>query len=120
MPLAVDGRNIVVQSKSGTGKTLAFVGVVMQRLIEEGIREVREEVEEGRKGGVAKVRVLVLEPTRELAVQVYQFVRKVMAAFKNIKPVDDLHKQIKSIINNLTAGLNIGGLPIDDDKKNYH
>lgn len=55
-----------------------------------------------------------------MAVQVYQFIRKVLAAFKNVKPHNEETKIIKQIVNGVTVGLNIGGLPIDDDKKNYH
>lgn len=110
IPLGIARKSIVVQSKSGTGKTLAYVAIFLQKLIEE-----RKEQE-----AMSKVRVLVLEPTRELAVQVYQFIRKVMAAFRNVKGLDEEGKAIKAIVTRLGVGLNIGGLPIDDDKKNYH
>lgn len=61
-----------------------------------------------------------MEPTRELAVQVYQFIRKVLAAFRNIKATDEPTKQLKHTVSNISVGLNIGGLPLDDDKKKYH
>lgn len=54
IPLALKGRNIAARSRTGTGKTLAFAIPVCERVIwEENLPQ-----------------ALVLEPTRELAVQV--------------------------------------------------
>jgi superfamily II DNA/RNA helicase len=51
---------------------------------------------------------------------VYQFTRKVLASFKSVKPVTEDLKALRQTISSITVGLNIGGLPLDDDKKNYH
>lgn len=53
IPLALDGKNIVVQSHTGSGKTAAFV-IPALNSIEPRTR---------------KPQVLILEPTRELAMQ---------------------------------------------------
>lgn len=53
IPLALDGKNIIVQSHTGSGKTAAFV-IPALNLIEPKLR---------------KPQVLILEPTRELAMQ---------------------------------------------------
>jgi ATP-dependent RNA helicase RhlE len=55
IPLVLEGRDLIGCAQTGTGKTAAFLLPVMQRLMA------------GQKGGT---RVLVLEPTRELAAQV--------------------------------------------------
>ena len=53
IPIALDGKNIIVQSHTGSGKTAAFV-IPALNLIEPKLR---------------KPQVLILEPTRELAMQ---------------------------------------------------
>ena len=55
IPPVLDGRDMIGCAQTGTGKTAAFLLPVMHRLMA------------GQKGGT---RVLVLEPTRELAAQV--------------------------------------------------
>lgn len=63
IPLALDHKNLVVQSATGSGKTGAFV---IPALNEINSRE-------------RKVQVLILEPTRELAMQTREEVYKVSA-----------------------------------------
>jgi ATP-dependent RNA helicase RhlB len=53
---AFSGRDLYVQSQTGTGKTLAYLIVIMQRLISEP--------------ALAGRKALIMVPTRELAVQV--------------------------------------------------
>src|SRR5690348_405297 len=56
IPPLLEGRDLVGQAATGTGKTAAFALPVLQRIL--------------REGGLAGPRALVLVPTRELAVQV--------------------------------------------------
>ena len=58
IPVAMDEQDIMASAPTGTGKTLAFLLPAVQRLIDFPRR----------KGGSA--RILVLTPTRELAVQI--------------------------------------------------
>jgi ATP-dependent RNA helicase RhlE len=53
IPLVLSGRDVIGSAQTGTGKTAAFALPILQRL-----------------GGHGAMRVLVLEPTRELALQV--------------------------------------------------
>src|SRR5215469_12056238 len=53
---AFGGQDLYVQSQTGTGKTAAFLAVIFQRLLCEGLLA-------GRKA-------LIMAPTRELAVQI--------------------------------------------------
>jgi ATP-dependent RNA helicase RhlE len=65
IPLALTGHDLIACAETGTGKTCAFVLPMLQRLIDAPVA-----------GGAAprteppKSRVLVLAPTRELAVQI--------------------------------------------------
>ena len=54
IPVALEGKNIIVQSHTGSGKTAAFVIPALNR-IDPRLR---------------KPQVLILEPTRELAIQI--------------------------------------------------
>ncbi len=66
IPLALAGRDVIACAETGTGKTSAFVVPILQRLIVAGSK-----TKAGAKADVAsKSSVLVLAPTRELAVQI--------------------------------------------------
>lgn len=54
LPIAVDGRDVIAQSQTGTGKTLAYVLPLLQR------------IDAGRK----ELQAVVLVPTRELGMQI--------------------------------------------------
>jgi len=66
IPLVLGGRDLLAGAQTGTGKTAAFVLPIIHRL-----HETRTD------GGAARhaVRVLVVVPTRELAIQVEESVR---------------------------------------------
>jgi ATP-dependent RNA helicase RhlE len=55
-PAVLDGIDLVACAQTGTGKTLAFLLPLMQRLV--------------KAGSTGSTRVLILAPTRELAVQI--------------------------------------------------
>src|SRR5690606_24379699 len=61
IPVVLAGRDLLAGAQTGTGKTAAFVLPILQRL--------------GTSQGRPHVRVLILAPTRELAMQVEQSVR---------------------------------------------
>lgn len=58
------GKDVVARSRTGTGKTLAFGLPIIERLVADGIDAT------SRRGDLPVV--LILEPTRELAIQVAQ------------------------------------------------
>src|SRR6516225_9267776 len=66
IPAAVSGVDLLVSSRTGSGKTAAFVLPALQRVIE-ARRDPAKKRERGQPSGP---RVLVLAPTRELAMQV--------------------------------------------------
>jgi ATP-dependent RNA helicase RhlE len=59
IPIVLQGRDVLGLAQTGTGKTAAFLLPILQRLA---------------KGSSGKPRVLILEPTRELAEQIHQTV----------------------------------------------
>ncbi len=62
LPLALPGRDVAGQAQTGTGKTAAFLVVALQRLI-------TREPHPQRRGN--QPRVIIVAPTRELAVQIH-------------------------------------------------
>ena len=62
IPLALDGKDLMVSAKTGSGKTAAFVLPMLHRLLQKS-------AEAGRTDN-SGTRALILVPTRELAIQV--------------------------------------------------
>lgn len=71
IPVALTGRDICGCAATGTGKTAAYMLPTLERLLYRPT------------DGIAVTRVVVLVPTRELGVQVYQVSRQ-LAQFINI------------------------------------
>ena len=71
IPVALQGKDIVGSAVTGSGKTAAFMIPLLERL-------------SYRSRAIAKTRVLVLTPTRELAVQCYNVATK-LAQFTDVK-----------------------------------
>ncbi len=63
IPPALTGADVIATAQTGTGKTLAFLVPIVERLL-------KDSDSERRAGGVAPMRALVLSPTRELAIQI--------------------------------------------------
>jgi len=82
IPMALAGKDLLVNAMTGSGKTAAFMLPVLERLLYRPV--------------AAQTRVLVLEPTRELAQQVYEVT-------SNLAKYSDV-----------TATLLVGGLSVSD------
>ncbi|MGH8028445.1 MAG: ATP-dependent RNA helicase RhlB [Arenimonas sp.] len=63
LPLSLHGRDVAGQAQTGTGKTLAFLITVMNRLLTKPALATR---------GHADPRAMILAPTRELAIQIHK------------------------------------------------
>ena len=63
IPLALEGQDIIGSAKTGSGKSLAFLVPAIENLIKSEDR-VNDQIQES-------IKVLVLTPTRELALQLY-------------------------------------------------
>ncbi len=70
IPLALGGSDLIACAETGTGKTAAFVIPTLQRILEDRARETADAAAAAQPSKPAKSRVLVLAPTRELAVQI--------------------------------------------------
>ncbi|GEM02481.1 Superfamily II DNA and RNA helicase [Halolactibacillus halophilus] len=70
LPLIVDGKDVLSQAETGSGKTLAFLLPVLDRL----------------SFDANDPSVLILTPTRELALQIEDVVKDI-AVYKRLKPV---------------------------------
>ncbi|NKF50120.1 DEAD/DEAH box helicase [Shewanella sp. WXL01] len=66
IPVAVDGQDVLASAETGTGKTAAFALSTLQQLEVNDVAQ-QTELSHGRA-----VRVLVMTPTRELAIQIQQ------------------------------------------------
>lgn len=80
IPIALMGKDIVAGAQTGSGKTAAYMIPIVERLLYKPSR-------------VAATRVVILAPTRELALQ-----------------VADVAKKLSQYAGNITIGLAIGGL----------
>src|SRR6204780_4713485 len=91
---ALAGRDVCGKAKTGSGKTLGF-GLLMLRRVADSEKELV------REGGPARPRGLVLLPTRELAVQVYEVLKPLGAALGlHVNAVyggADIERQVKSL-----------------------
>jgi ATP-dependent RNA helicase RhlE len=67
LPLALSGQDVIACAETGTGKTCAFVVPMVQRLLDDDAKLAADGV---LPTGPKRSRVLVLAPTRELAVQI--------------------------------------------------
>jgi ATP-dependent RNA helicase RhlE len=74
IPLALASNDLIACAETGTGKTAAFVVPTLQWLLTTGARDAKPAADSVPAGdaaaGATKSRVLVLAPTRELAVQI--------------------------------------------------
>lgn len=84
IPILLEGKDIIGQAQTGTGKTLAFGSVLLSKIEKNG-----------------KIQGLILSPTRELALQIEEELRRI-GTFTNLSIVSvyggaDINKQIKAI-----------------------
>ncbi|XP_045513360.1 probable ATP-dependent RNA helicase CG8611 [Pieris brassicae] len=76
IPVILEGRDVLIRSQTGSGKTLAYALPVI-----EGLQAIRPKI--NRHDGI---RVVVVVPTRELAVQTYELFEKLLKSFIWIVP----------------------------------
>ncbi|QLQ81081.1 hypothetical protein HG537_0E04360 [Torulaspora globosa] len=80
IPIALLGKDIIAGAVTGSGKTAAFMIPIIERLLYKPAK-------------IASTRVIVLTPTRELAIQ-----------------ISDVGRNLGKYVNGLTFGLAVGGL----------
>ncbi|KAL4785866.1 P-loop containing nucleoside triphosphate hydrolase protein [Aspergillus varians] len=69
IPESLKGGDLLAQAKTGTGKTLAFLIPVMERLVSD-VSLQKSTIRRGRTIGSVDIRAIIISPTRELAEQI--------------------------------------------------
>lgn len=92
IPAALSGKDVLAASKTGSGKTLAYLVPAVQRLYRHKALSKQDP------------RILVVTPTRELAMQVYQESKKLLAGAMH-KPTlliggENFNNQVKALKKN--------------------
>ena len=102
IPVLLEGRDIIGQAQTGTGKTAAF-GIPMIQRVEPSLR---------------RLQAIVLCPTRELAIQAAEEIRKLAKYKQGIKvlPVyggQDITRQIRSLAQGVQIVVGTPGRVMD-------
>ena len=113
IPIALTGKDIAGQAQTGTGKTLAFLLVIMQHLLHKPKQS---------NDSVNHPRAIVVAPTRELAIQIH----KDAIALNNQTKLSlglvyggvDYQKQLASVQKKLDILIGTPGRLIDYHRKN--
>ena len=71
IPVCMAGRDVIVSAQTGSGKTAAFLFPTIMKMIREGPPSIDRD-----KVGISSPVVVILSPTRELALQSYEEARK--------------------------------------------
>ncbi|SUY60958.1 DEAD/DEAH box family ATP-dependent RNA helicase [Clostridium sporogenes] len=103
IPVVLEGADVIAQAQTGTGKTLAFGAPVISTLCDEG-----------KKKGV---KALVLTPTRELALQIKDELKRLSKYSKTkVLPVyggESIERQIKDIKSGVDIVVGTPGRVLD-------
>jgi len=104
IPVAVEGKDIIGIAQTGTGKTLAFGIPVVQQILKTG-----------------KGKALIILPTRELAIQVEETIRKIGRSFGLKTAVliggSPIRPQMRDLYNNPHVVIGTPGRIIDHIKQ---
>ena len=73
----LDGADVIAQAKTGTGKTLAFLMPIVQRILRDPNLERRSNGYESR-ANAGDIRAVIISPTRELAEQIAVEAKKIV------------------------------------------
>lgn len=82
IPYILQGKNTIAEAETGTGKTLAFILPILQRMT---IKD--------------SLQTLILAPTRELAIQITEEIEKLQTPFKTLSVFGgkDIQNQLKKL-----------------------
>lgn len=102
IPFVLEGRDIIAQAQTGTGKTLAFILPILEKI----------------DSNASHVQALIVTPTRELAIQITAEVEKLIADIDNIDVLavyggQDVDKQLKKLKKNVQIVVGTPGRLID-------
>ncbi|MFC3883977.1 DEAD/DEAH box helicase [Bacillus songklensis] len=102
IPVVLTGKDVIAQAQTGTGKTLAFILPILQKI----------------ETSNPSVQALIITPTRELALQITEEVHKLLSHRNDIHvlPVyggQDVEKQIKKLEGNIHIIIGTPGRLLD-------
>lgn len=113
IPIALLGKDIAGQAQTGTGKTLAFLLIIMQHLLHKPKRSNRP---------VNHPRSIIIAPTRELAIQIHKDAvtlnKQIQLSLGLVYGGVDYKKQLDSVKKELDILIGTPGRLIDYHKKN--
>lgn len=87
IPLILNNEDVIGQSETGSGKTAAFVLPILDRIMNDTNK---------------KTKVLIVSPTRELAMQISNHIRQFTTAIENVRTVtvyggESIERQIREL-----------------------
>nr|WP_263325171.1 DEAD/DEAH box helicase [Neobacillus sp. Marseille-Q6967] len=102
IPYVMDGKDVIAQAQTGTGKTFAFILPILEKI------DVNAE----------HVQALIVTPTRELALQITEEVEKLIAKMEGVDVLavyggQDVEKQLKKLKKNVQIVVGTPGRLLD-------
>lgn len=102
IPLLLDGKDVIAQSQTGTGKTFAFVLPILEKI----------DIEK------PHIQALIVTPTRELALQITHEIKKLIEGMEGINVLavyggQDVESQLKKLKKNIHIVIGTPGRLLD-------
>ncbi|WLR57021.1 DEAD/DEAH box helicase [Mesobacillus subterraneus] len=102
IPLLLDGKDVIAQSQTGTGKTFAFVLPILEKI----------DIEK------SNIQALIVTPTRELALQITNEITKLIEGMEGINVLavyggQDVESQLKKLKKNIHIVIGTPGRLLD-------
>ncbi len=90
IPVILDGKDIIAQAQTGTGKTFAFILPILEKL----------------DFHASHIQALIITPTRELAIQITEEIKKFTSSIEELNVLavyggQDVEKQLKKLKKNI-------------------
>ncbi|GLB61279.1 DEAD/DEAH box helicase [Cytobacillus sp. NCCP-133] len=106
IPAIMDGKDIIAQAQTGTGKTFAFILPILEKI----------------DPTAAYIQALIVTPTRELALQITDEIKKLTADNDHIDVLavyggQDVNKQLKKLQKNIQIVVGTPGRLLDHIKR---
>ncbi|NMD69859.1 DEAD/DEAH box helicase [Bacillus sp. DNRA2] len=102
IPLVMDGKDVIAQAQTGTGKTFAFILPILEKI----------------NLNATQIQALIVTPTRELALQITNEVEKLIQNNDNINVLaayggQDVEKQLNKLKKNIQIVVGTPGRLLD-------
>ncbi|WP_081810925.1 DEAD/DEAH box helicase [Bacillus sp. UNC438CL73TsuS30] len=102
IPVVMEGKDVIAQAQTGTGKTFAFILPILEKL----------------DANTLHVQALIVTPTRELALQITDEINKMIQDIENVNVLavyggQDVEKQLKRLEKNVQIVVGTPGRLLD-------